>query len=76
MSRCRSRVSTAALRHAKRSNVRMAAAAIRRAEAMSSREEIAGAVAFYRRGNPDLGEFDEAEILKTFGQVPEDFRDI
>jgi hypothetical protein len=51
-----------------------AAAAVRRAEAMSHREVISGAVAFYRRGNPDLGEFEEAEILKTFGGVPDDFR--
>jgi hypothetical protein len=26
--------------------------------------------------NPDLGEFEEAEILKTFGDVPEDFRSV
>jgi hypothetical protein len=52
-----------------------AAAAIRSAEAMSRRDGIAGALAFSRRGNPDLGEFDEAEILKTFGDLPHDFRD-
>ena len=51
-----------------------AAAAVRRAEVMSHRDGISGAVAFYRRGNPDLGEFEEAEILKTFGDGPEDFR--
>jgi hypothetical protein len=53
-----------------------AAAAVRRAEAMSHRDGISGAIAFYRRGNPDLGEFEEAEILKTFGDVPEDFRGV
>ena len=50
-----------------------AAAAIRRAQAMSANEVNAGAVAFLRRGSPELGEFEEAEILKTFGEVPDDF---
>jgi len=48
-------------------------AAIRRAYAMSCDRANAGAVAFSRRGDPNLGEFDEAVILKTFGEVPEDF---
>jgi len=48
-------------------------AAIRRAAAMSRHEAHAGAVAFSRRGNPELGEFEDAVILKTFGEVPEDF---
>jgi hypothetical protein len=51
-----------------------AGAAIRRAEAMSRNEANAGAVAFSRRGAPDLGEFDDAVILKTFGDVRDDFR--
>jgi hypothetical protein len=34
-----------------------------------------GAVAFSRSGDPNIGEFDDAVILKTFGQVPEDFAD-
>jgi hypothetical protein len=50
-----------------------AAAAIRRAEALSRDEANAGAVAFSRNGSPDLGEFDDAVILKTFGEVPDDF---
>jgi hypothetical protein len=49
-------------------------AAIRRAEAMSRHAGNAGAVAFSRRGDPNLGEFEDAEIVKTFGDVPEDFR--
>jgi hypothetical protein len=49
------------------------AAAVRRAQAMASSEAIAGAVAFFRRGSPDLGEFEDAVILKTFGDVPDDF---
>jgi hypothetical protein len=31
-----------------------------------------GAVAFSRQGSPDLGEFDDAVILKTFGEVSDD----
>jgi hypothetical protein len=50
-----------------------AAAAIRRADAMSRDEANAGAVAFSRNGSPDLGEFEDAVILKTFGEVPDDF---
>lgn len=49
------------------------AAAVRRAQAMASNEDNAGAVAFSRNGDPNIGEFDDAVILKTFGQVPEDF---
>jgi hypothetical protein len=49
------------------------AAAIRRAQAMACSEAIAGAVAFSREGSPDLGEFEDAVILKAFGEVPDDF---
>ena len=51
------------------------AAAIRRAHAMSFNEANVGAVAFSRSGDPNVGEFDDAVILKTFGKVPEDFTD-
>jgi hypothetical protein len=51
-------------------------AAIRRAEAMSRHAAYAGAVAFSRSGNPNVGEFDDAVILKTFGDLPEDFREV
>jgi hypothetical protein len=50
------------------------AAAIRRAEAIARHDANAGAVAFSRSGDPSLGEFEDAVILKTFGDVPEDFR--
>jgi hypothetical protein len=50
------------------------AAAVRRAEALSCSGTNAGAVAFCRQGNPDLGEFKDAVILKTFGDVPDDLR--
>jgi hypothetical protein len=49
------------------------AAAIRRAQALASDKANAGAVAFSRSGDPNLGEFDDAVILKAFGDVPEDF---
>lgn len=48
------------------------AAAIRRAKALASDKANAGAVAFSRSGDPNLGEFDDAVILKSFGEVPED----
>jgi hypothetical protein len=40
---------------------------------MSRNAMNAGAVAFARSGSPELGEFDDAVILKSFGDVPEDF---
>jgi hypothetical protein len=49
-------------------------AAVRRAEAMSHDEANAGAVAFSRSGDPDLGEFGDAVILKAFGEVPDDLQ--
>ena len=52
------------------------AAAIRRAEAMSRHAATAGAVAFSRSGDPNLGEFEDAVVLKTFGEVPEDSRQV
>jgi hypothetical protein len=48
-------------------------AAIRRAEAMSRQENNAGAVAFSRRGDPNIGDFEDAVILKAYGEVPDDF---
>jgi hypothetical protein len=48
-------------------------AAIRRAEAMSRQDAHAGAVAFSRRGDPNLGDFEDAVILKAYGEVPDEF---
>jgi hypothetical protein len=48
-------------------------ATVRRAQAMASNEANAGAVAFSRSGDPNLGEFEDAVILKSFGEVPDDF---
>jgi hypothetical protein len=49
------------------------AAAVRRAQAMAAKDSHPGAVAFSRTGDPNLGEFEDAVILKSFGQVPDDF---
>ena len=43
--------------------------AIRYADVFASSPENCGAVAFARTGDPSLGDFDDAKILKTFGEV-------
>ena len=48
------------------------AAAVRRAEGMSRDPANAGAVAFKRAGDPNVGDFSDAVVLKKFGDVPED----
>ena len=45
-------------------------AAIRKAEAMSRDAAFAGALAFKRSGDPNIGSFADATILKSFGEVP------
>ena len=45
-------------------------AAIRRAELMSRAPTNAGALAFKRSGDPNTGNFGDATILKSFGEVP------
>ena len=45
-------------------------AAIQRAESMSRDPANAGALAFKRSGDPNLGNFTDATILKSFGEVP------
>ncbi len=47
-------------------------AAIRRAEGMSRDPANAGAVAFRRAGDPNIGEFSDAVVMRKFGEVPED----
>jgi hypothetical protein len=49
-----------------------AAAAITRAEALSWKEGHVGAVAFSRTGDPSTGEFKDAVVLRSFGEVPSD----
>jgi hypothetical protein len=50
--------------------------AIGRAHTMSCDKTNIGAVAFSRRGDPNVGEFEEAVILKTFGEVPDDLTEL
>jgi hypothetical protein len=51
-----------------------AGAAVRRAEAMSRNPANVGAVAFSREGSAELGEFEDAVVLKAFGDAPDDLR--
>jgi hypothetical protein len=46
-------------------------AAIRRAEAMARHPPNVGALAFKRSGDPGMGSFNDAVVLKTFGEVPD-----
>lgn len=43
-------------------------AAIRRAQSMAATH--AGAIAFSRSGDPKTGDFEPAEVLKSFGEIP------
>ncbi len=49
-----------------------ASTAIRRAEALSRTPGAIGAVAFTRSGDPMTGDFRDAVLLKSFGNVPAD----
>jgi hypothetical protein len=51
-------------------------AAIRRAESMSQDPANAGAIAFKRSGDPNTGNFDDATILKSFGEVPKNLDEL
>jgi hypothetical protein len=50
--------------------------AIRRAEALSRKEPNVGALAFRRSGDPNLGSYGDATILKTFGEVPDNLDEL
>lgn len=47
-------------------------AALAKARAMASQQEHVGAVAFSRTGDPEIGEFADAEILGRFGETPDE----
>ena len=47
-------------------------AAMRRAEVLSRVPGSIGAVAFSRSGDPMIGEFGDAQLLRKFGNVPDD----
>ncbi|MGD9837240.1 MAG: hypothetical protein AB7F72_06595 [Afipia sp.] len=49
-----------------------ASTAIRRAETLSRAPGAIGAVAFTRSGDPMTGDFKDAVLLKSFGNVPAD----
>jgi hypothetical protein len=50
--------------------------AIRRAEAMSRDAANVGALAFKRTGDPNIGAFDDATILRSFGVVPDNLDEL
>jgi hypothetical protein len=54
------------------SECQSASAAVRRAEVLSRAPGNIGAIAFSRTGDPSVGEFSDAVVLKTFGEVPND----
>jgi hypothetical protein len=51
-------------------------AAIRRAEVLSRDAANAGALAFKRSGDPNLGNFSDAVVLIRFGDVPENLDEL
>ena len=48
------------------------AAAVMPAEALSRKQGHVGAVAFSRTGDPASGVFSDAEVIRKFGDVPDD----
>jgi hypothetical protein len=46
--------------------------ALRRAELLARTPGSLGAVAFSRTGDPMIGEFGDAQLLRKFGNVPDD----
>jgi hypothetical protein len=50
--------------------------ALRRAEMMSRLAGNSGAIAFSRSGDPLMGEFSDARLLRSFGHVPEDLGEL
>ena len=51
-------------------------AVIRRAEGLSRNPANVGAVAFKRSGDPNVGEFSDAIVLTSFGEVPKDLSEL
>ena len=47
-------------------------AALRSAEVLSRVPGSIGAVAFSRTGDPMMGEFSDAQVIRKFGEVPDD----
>jgi hypothetical protein len=53
-----------------------AAEAVRKAEVMSRDPANAGALAFMRSGDPSLGNFADAVVIKKFGDVPDNLDEL
>lgn len=51
-------------------------AAVRRAESMSRDAANVGALAFKRSGDPNMGNFSDAILLKAFGEVPDNLDEL
>jgi hypothetical protein len=51
-------------------------AAVMRAEALSRKEGCVGAVAFSRSGDPAIGDFSDASVIRAFGEVPDDLSEL
>lgn len=47
-------------------------AAVTKAEALSRKAGNVGALAFSRTGDPSIGDFGDARVIRKFGEVPED----
>lgn len=53
-----------------------ATTALRRAEILSRTAGHIGAVAFSRSGDPMMGEFSDAKLLRAYGNVPGDLGEL
>jgi hypothetical protein len=53
-----------------------AGTAILRAEYLSQREGVVGSIAFSRSGDLSSGTFDDAQVLKKFGDAPDDLSEL
>lgn len=51
-------------------------AAVWKASSMSRDTKYVGALAFKRNGDPNLGEFSEAIVIRAYGQVPADLSEL
>jgi hypothetical protein len=47
-------------------------AAAMKAEALSRKPGVVGAIAFSRSGDPATGDFGDAQVIRKFGDVPDD----
>ncbi|MDX3971614.1 MAG: hypothetical protein QHD01_34125 [Bradyrhizobium sp.] len=47
-------------------------AAVTKAEALSHKPGNVGALAFSRAGDPSIGDFGDANVIRKFGEVPDD----